>query len=231
MAKGRSEWEHRVIDRSLLRSAESIRTRGIGPATRIVNAAIAISMETDGSSFSVQQVADRADVALQTFYRHFGSKDALLLALLEEFLKTNVEALKEQALLSNDPIEQLRIIITNAFETPGETRGYGLAVVREHFRLLEQFPIEVEQASAHYTDLLIFAMNNARNAGKLSSPDIPADAVLITNLVLYNYHRMRLGAIKGDPSEIGRRVWDLCRRALGVVFEVPGALTIVTNQL
>ena len=216
MVKGRSEWEHRVIDRSLLRSAESIRTRAIAPATRIVNAAIAISMETDGSSFSVQQVADRADVALQTFYRHFGSKDALLLALLEEFLRTSVEPLREKALLSDDPVEQLKILITDAVRVRNEAPGYGLAVVRDHFRLLEQFPMEVERATAHYTNLLISTMNNAQDAGKLKSPDIPSDAVLITNLVLYNYHRIRLGAIKREPSEVADRVWDMCRRALNV---------------
>jgi threonine dehydrogenase-like Zn-dependent dehydrogenase len=49
----------------------------------MVEAALRL-IEQDGlASFTVQDVLSRADVALQTFYRHFSSKDEFLLAVLE----------------------------------------------------------------------------------------------------------------------------------------------------
>lgn len=175
-----------------------------------------IVTETDGSSFSVQQVADRANVALQTFYRHFGSKDALLLALLEESIRTNIEPMRAHCLLADDPLEQLHRIITDPLKEGVIGSRSGLAVIREHFRLMGLFPAEVEQAISPYTELVTSTMYRAREAGDIECDDVPADARLIVHLVLSSYHRMRLGAIGGTPAEVAARCWDLCRRALAV---------------
>src|SRR5579875_339961 len=146
------EWHKRVVDRSLARSAEVMRTRGMGPATRIVEAARALSRESGTEGFSIQDVVDRAGVALKTFYRHFGSKDALLLAVLEEEIREGVQATKERAMQLEDPLEQLRVIISDQFthvtDLNASVAGLSGSIAREHFRLLELFPKEMGQAVA-----------------------------------------------------------------------------------
>ena len=157
-------WRDRVVDRSIARSTESLKARGLGPATRILEAAIALSTESSGASFSIQQVVDKADVALKTFYRHFGSKDALLLAMLEESIAESVGVIGESALQHADPVEQLRVIIIEPIMRAEEGKaGYELSVAREHFRLLELFPDEIERAVAPYVDLVESAIIRCPN--------------------------------------------------------------------
>ena len=42
--------------------------------------------ETGGIDFTVQDIVDRSGLSLRSFYKHFGGKDELLLALFEELL-------------------------------------------------------------------------------------------------------------------------------------------------
>ncbi len=208
-------WRDRVVDRSIARSTETLRARGLGPATRILEAALALSRESGGASFSIQQVVDKADVALKTFYRHFGSKDALLLAMLEESILDSVNSIGEKALQEAAPIDQLRIIVTEPLlhvET-GHSR-YGLSVVREHFRLLELFPDEMERAVAPYVELVESAIVRCHESGTLVSVDAHEEADLINNLVLSTYHRLRLKALKDPPAVAAEQCWDFCYRAL-----------------
>src|SRR5271155_3333619 len=92
-----SNWRVRVIDRSFERAAASsgdrrtpdaIARRALRSSSRLVVAALELAEEVDSSSFTVQDVLDRADISLQTFYRHFQNKDELLLAVMEEAIST-----------------------------------------------------------------------------------------------------------------------------------------------
>ena len=209
-----SDWRSRVIERSLARSAASVRARGIGPASRVVAAAIEISKETGRTTFSIQEVVERADVAVQTFYRYFGSKDALHLAMLEETIRSRTTIVSASIEEIDDPIERLRAIVTDPF-VQFEEVGSGMpsVVVREHYRLLELFPAEMERTVGLYTDLVSSALGAAHRAGLVSSTDIGADADLITHVVLSMYHRLRLGAVD-DARAAGEHCWDFCRRAV-----------------
>ncbi len=213
------EWHKRVVDRSLARSAEVMRTRGMGPATRIVEAARALSRESGTEGFSIQDVVDRAGVALKTFYRHFGSKDALLLAVLEEEIREGVQATKERAMQLEDPLEQLRVIISDQFthvtDLNASVAGLSGSIAREHFRLLELFPKEMGQAVGLYTELVESAIVRCCEAGKLRSDDPHLDADAITSLVIYTFHRIGLKAVDDPPAIVAERCWLFCRRALG----------------
>jgi AcrR family transcriptional regulator len=208
-------WRDRVVDRSIARSTEYLKARGLGPATRILEAAIALSTESSGASFSIQQVVEKADVALKTFYRHFGSKDALLLAMLEESIADSVGVIGESALQHADPVEQLRVIIVEpVMRAEVGKAGYELSVAREHFRLLELFPDEIERAVAPYVDLVESAIIRCVDAGRLRSVDPHQDADLINNLVLSTFHRLCLRALKEPPEVAAAQCWDFCFRAL-----------------
>jgi len=208
-------WRDRVVDRSIARSTESLKARGLGPATRILEAAIALSTESSGASFSIQQVVEKADVALKTFYRHFGSKDALLLAMLEESIAESVGVIAESALQQSDPVEQLRVIITEPIMRAEEGKaGYELSVAREHFRLLELFPDEIERAVAPYVDLVESAIIRCAESGRLRSVDAHQEADLINLLVLSTFHRLCLKALKDPPAVAAEQCWDFCFRAL-----------------
>ena len=78
-------------------------------------------LATEGD-FTVKQVADRAGIAVQTVYRHFGSKDELVLAVLEESLAVGCDYISEVTDAITDPLDRseqiIRIAILAARDTP-----------------------------------------------------------------------------------------------------------------
>ena len=87
---------------------EHKRSQRQDPAGAIVGAARDLAAEGD---FTVKQVADRAGMAVQTVYRHFGSKDELVLAVLEESLAAGCEYISEVTNGIKDPLDRLEQII------------------------------------------------------------------------------------------------------------------------
>ena len=63
---------------SPLRAEQAAATRD-----RIIDATVALLQDNDVSSFSMQDVADRAGVAVRTVYRAFPTKDDLVAGVLE----------------------------------------------------------------------------------------------------------------------------------------------------
>jgi len=70
----------------------------------ILDAAEQILLETSARTLRLEDVADRADVAVRTLYNHFGSREGLLLSLAERAL---------------DAVEPR---LLSAFSAPGEPR-------------------------------------------------------------------------------------------------------------
>jgi AcrR family transcriptional regulator len=63
---------------SPLRAEQAASTRD-----RIIDATVGLLQDNDGSTFSMQDVADRAGVAVRTVYRAFPTKDDLILGVLD----------------------------------------------------------------------------------------------------------------------------------------------------
>src|SRR5262245_30719779 len=101
------QWEIRAALRAFARSRETSTRRN--PAEDMVEAAWElVATQTD---FTVKEVAERAGVALQTFYRHFGTKDELLLAMLEESIGRGVATRVAEAAGLDDPVDRLRYLV------------------------------------------------------------------------------------------------------------------------
>ena len=98
-------WAARAADRSP--SVQRSRARSVQQARVIVEAARRL-IDEKGENFTTQELIKEAGVALQTFYRHFGSKDELLLAVLEENVEQGVDEMEAIAARESDPVEQLR---------------------------------------------------------------------------------------------------------------------------
>ena len=77
-----ASWAERVADRS--EAVQRSRARQIEQAQAIVAAARRLIAER-GDQFTTQELVKEARVSLQTFYRIFGGKDQLLLAVFHIF--------------------------------------------------------------------------------------------------------------------------------------------------
>ena len=208
----RDTWAERVADRSP--SVQRSKERSVEQARSIVAAAVRL-IESKGPSFTTQELIKEAGIALQTFYRYFPSKDALLLAVIEDVIDENCAAFREQARALSDPVERLRFYVATtvqALDAPGSRPSF---MTSEHFRLQTLYPAEVSRATQHYTDLLVEQIREAMAAGRLRPRDPEYSAWLITQLTMAVFHHYDCAGVDEPTEVIARRVWDFCLTALG----------------
>jgi TetR/AcrR family transcriptional regulator len=209
-------WVERTVDRSpaMLRN----RNRRIEQAKVIIDAARQLIAVKD-SSFTLQELVAQADVALQTFYRYFSSKDQLLLAVIEELIGEACQAYEEQSLGISDPVARLRFSITATLSPAalgGNARGAQF-VTAEHWRLHRLYPEELAQATKPFTDLILRQVLAATEAGVLRPSDPQSSAWLINQLVTAVFHHYAFASDDETRDGIGDRVWVFCIGALGGV--------------
>lgn len=82
----------------------------------LLAAAEEIMIEKGPDATTVQEIADRADVALGTFYSYFVSKDEIVIAVTEDAMKRMGQRIRT---------------ITDTFEDPGQVFAYGIRCLME----------------------------------------------------------------------------------------------------
>jgi AcrR family transcriptional regulator len=197
-------------DRALARSLGPARARSVDRLERLVDAARALANETGSASFTVAQVAARAGVNLKGFYRYFASKDDLLVALLEEDSRLGAELLRAQVDEQADPAARLRAAVTGTLELitwPGAL-GYAGVLIREHRRLAESRPEELNRALAPLIEVLAAEVHGAVDAGVARPCDPHRVARTMFALVLEAIHDVVLG--RAEPLAEAKFVWTFC---------------------
>ena len=208
-----SSWAERVADRS--EAVQRSRARQIEQAQAIVGAARRLIAER-GDQFTTQELVKEARVSLQTFYRIFGGKDQLLLAVFEDLIGESCVGYEERARDLPDPIARIRYYV---MVTVGSVGGDGTDIgprftTAEHWRLYQLFPEEMSHATQHFTDLVARQLVLANEEGLLDSSNPQRDAWFITKLVMAVFHHYAF-ADADDAAAIGEELWAFCARAIG----------------
>ena len=192
---------------------------------QIVDAARRLLRDT-GEGFTIQQLVEEAGVALQTFYRHFASKDQLLLAVLERTVSESCAQMERATASIDDPVARLRYIVTRPLRllqavAPAEAQ----LTTREHFRLQQLYPDAVARATDAFAMLVLGTIEDARVGGLLVPPavewdaarDAARDAWMVTELVMTTFHHYAFTGL-GDGSDgdaVIEHLWRFCFAAIG----------------
>jgi AcrR family transcriptional regulator len=203
-------------DQAIARSLQGPHARSVERLERFLAAARDLANEEGSASFTVAQVTRHAGLSLKSFYRCFGGKDDLLVALLEHDSRLGAAILAEQVDAHTDPIERLRAYVFGLFELlthPGAI-GYARMLVSEHRRLSEERPHELRTALAPMVDLLAAQIALAADAGASVSTEPARDAQTLFVLVLEGVHQVGLGAV--EPLEQAEYLWGFATTGLGV---------------
>ncbi len=199
-------WQARALDRSL----DQARGRALDRMTRLVAAARDLANETGSAAFTVVQVAQRAGFSLKVFYRCFAGKDELLLALVEEDSRLGAGLLAEQLAAHSEPVDRLRAYVEGLFGLlthPGAV-GYAGVLVREHRRLGEARPRQLQQSLAPLVDLLASELASANAAGATDIGDPARAAATVFGVLLGGINDVTTGA--ADPGEMAAWLWQFC---------------------
>jgi AcrR family transcriptional regulator len=161
--------ERAVADRRAVYAAE---------ARRLIDAAFVVMRREGTIDPGVRAVVQEAGLSNQAFYRHFASKDALLLAVLADGQRQLVAHLASRVATTTDPKQQIMRWITGVM---AQARDHDAAEATRPFacnsgRLADLFPDDLAASRAE----LLTSLTPAVRA--LGGND--ADAELIRDLVL-----------------------------------------------
>jgi AcrR family transcriptional regulator len=205
-AEAAKQWELRAALRVFTRAGESRRS----VTHDILDAAWDLVEAGDGE-FTVKQVAQRANVALQTFYRHFGSKDELLLAMLEESISAGTQAFIADS-AGRPPVERLRRLVTAPLLLPYDEHAQRIIRwrARERQRLLDVFPDAVEAVFEPYRVALVDAIVAVCGSGDAVCADPELAGTVVMHLVQTMTHAVQGGGLHAPPDAVAAQIWELC---------------------
>lgn len=208
-----SAWAERAAERSP--SVQRSRTRSIQQAKQIVDAARRLISEK-GEQFTTQELAKEAGIALQTFYRYFGGKDQLLLAVMEDLLAEGIAGYEEGARDLPDPVSRLRHYVTAAVTGQGGDQRDSLSarfITAQHWYLYQLFPEEMSQPSP-FARLVAKELRAAQEQGLLEPFDVDQAAWFVSKLVTAVFHHHAFAPTDADPEVIAEQVWAFCLNGL-----------------
>lgn len=153
---------------------------------RLVGASFALIRESGRLEPRVGEIVGRAGLSNQAFYRHFRSKDELLVAVLDEGIRRLESYLRHRMAAATSPVGKVRHWLAGMLEqaldadAAAATRPFALA----RGRLADLFPAEVEQSERRLTALLREVLEAAVASGDLPAADPVRDAATLYDLAM-----------------------------------------------
>ncbi len=145
----------------------------------VILAAARAEIAQHGLGVSTNAIVRRAGVGPATFYRRFGSRQALLAAVLTDLVE-RIEGEVEHAVARSDPFEALQRLMTVLVEEQAENRGLGelLSATGD-----DEVLVSLHQARARVCSAMRKATERARDAGVISGDVVWQDLPFIAGAV------------------------------------------------
>ena len=188
-----------------------VRVRDQERRAYLVGVARDLSLRT-GTAFTVQDVLDDAGLSLKSFYRHFGSKDELLLAVFREHVVSgaaDVERSVRRQLDARGALDQFVRTYVRLADHPA-----GRVVFEEHERLAQVAPEIVADAIRPFVDLL------EQVGATLDDPVLGGaltrrDAVVLYNVLVSCVRARVFALVPVDAPLDADEIWRVVRGYLG----------------
>jgi AcrR family transcriptional regulator len=168
----------RPLERRRAAYAEEVR--------RLVDASFALIRDSGQLEPRVGEIVRAAGLSNQAFYRHFRSKDELLVTLLDEGLARLAGYLRHRMDAVASPEQKIRRFVAGLLEqaldsdAAAATRPFALS----RMRLSELFPDEVRESERQLVAMLRETLEAAAGSGEGTELDPPRDAETLYNLAM-----------------------------------------------
>lgn len=196
---------------------------------KLLIAAYELLGEEGLEGLTIRAVLARTGLARRAFYDCFAGKDELVLAVFKETLEM---AARHYGGLCRDiaaPVERVRFIVQAIVqgqgylgEVPDRPRDRrGAALSREHMRLAESHPAELQAALRPLLAMISGQLADGMADGSVRQADPDLLASLVYNLVSTTVHTEFIAAADGSLDPVRRKalaedIWEFCRRAIAV---------------
>lgn len=214
-------WEQRSTRRVL----EARRDQILERSRQIVDAAFDLLEEEGLEGLTIRAVLKQTGLSRRAFYERFADKDELVLAVFEHTIRVATRSYGEQVAGLADPMERLKLILMSlVLGSPDAThraeRGRrGAAMSREHLRLAESRPDDLQAALSPLLSLIAKQLSDGMNSRTVRRCDPQRLAALVYNLVSTTAHTELLAQKTARPDwakrvQLATDTWEFCRRAL-----------------
>jgi AcrR family transcriptional regulator len=206
-------WRQRAAQR-LPRAA---RVDADSRSDRFMKSTVAIMGETGSTDFTVQQVVARSKTSLRAFYQHFGSKDELLLAVLEEIMAASTQSWRSE---TSDlrSTQALRLVLDRVGEQPQTSTQAGInrALILYNQHLAETRPQESARVLAPLHELVRDILNRGIAEGMFRADlDVDVMAAIMMQTMTSALRLHALGAdLMGTPVD-GEHLYDFFMHGIG----------------
>jgi AcrR family transcriptional regulator len=203
-----------IAQRSVERALASRYATYTEEVNRLIASCLKIMEQTGNFDPRVGDILADAGLSNQAFYRHFQSKEELLLAVLDKGARELTAYLTKRMAAQPDPMGKIRAWI----------RGFAAQAIRPKAaaatrpfmfpsaRLHERFPQEVPMTERQFLDLLEPELKEGIAVGQIRSDVDPAgDAVFIYDLVKNWMERQLRESPMPSEAELVRRADKLER--------------------
>jgi AcrR family transcriptional regulator len=209
-----SAWRERAVERSL----ERARSRAEEKVQRFLDATVELIDERGGLDFTLQDVVDRSEQSLRSFYQFFGGKDQLLLAVAEEAMREVTHNLREVAMAGDDPLDRLRIAVVTLYEwcerkplghPPSPHRSIR-SMGEFLFDLLGTDAARATGTIAPLFDLMLELVADAREASEIRADHLSRSAALVLQTVMFNAFATPIEGDEAAHRELAEEMWQFC---------------------
>ena len=177
----RSDNGRSLADRSVDRALAERQAAYEHEVTRLIDSTYAVMARSGDLSPTVREILAEAGLSNQAFYRHFRSKDELLLVVLDDGRRKLVDCLSRRMARADGPVgrieEWIRGVMNQAADADAAARTRPF--VADVGRLVEQFPDEQRTSEQLLIDLLAQAILDGASEGLVTPLDPTRDAAAI----------------------------------------------------
>lgn len=215
-----------VATRSVDRALEGRRAAYADEVQRLVQAGFAVIRDTGRLEPTVGEIVRAAGLSNKAFYRHFRSKDELLLAVLDDGIRQLCGYLRHRMASVDTPLGRVRAWLDGTLEqaldraSAAATRPFALS----RARLSDLFAAEVAESERQLTAMLEAAIREAAASGALGAPARgrrpERDAEIVYGLAM-GWLERKLGEPQPPQREDAQRLVDFCVRGLGGAPDAP----------
>jgi AcrR family transcriptional regulator len=171
----------RGVERALARQ----RAKYEAEVVRLLEATLAVMRDQDTDDPTVNDILQRAGLSTAAFYRHFPTKDDLLVALLDQAHEMTSSHIEQRLNTVRDPQDRVDVWVRAVFDLvrTEESLTSNRSLLLAHPRLLRQFPHEISTGFAVLAWPLQVAITDARAALGLPAGDAALDSRLALHQV------------------------------------------------
>lgn len=191
----------------------------------LVAAAYALLSTHGLEGLTIRTVLKKTHLSRRAFYERFSGKDDLILAVFEHTISSAAEWLGERIAAMSDPMERLKSIVgfivlgADALDSTDSSNRRSAALVREHLRLAESRPTDLQAALSPLITLIARQLSDGMKAGLVRNYPPQRLAALVYNVVATTMHTEILANETSQPDPAHRvrlasEIWEFCRPAI-----------------